>query len=540
VLSLGCVMVTLVFFMFTPRMEAGVFGRSNILNQPLRSGLDEGVNLSRGGTIAGDEETVFLARFPREATGKPPTDDTGGIYWRVTSYNKLVGDEWSRDPGELEFHEWRTRDRGVLERVTAGQGNRLVEQEIFLESTTDRVGVPAMPLLTKIIPPDGTRFLPDDWDPFTIRIGRSSSQSFSYQAISELLEFTEGELSSAPANYAEEFTRNRNLTVYTSHRLSGRSAALARNLTANLDSPYEKALAIEAYLQSTEFLYTNTLEELPEDDPVDAFLFVRKAGHCELYASSMCMLVRSLGIPARVASGYKTTAFDWSEDDGGYIVRKRNAHLWVEVYLIGVGWRLFDPSGILEMDNSLLARLQRWFTRNVLNLKIMYYRDIVGFNSGIDLGNLISFSIGLVRFDVETMRSALPSLGMFAQGLPRAMLILALALAAFWGLFVMYRSAALRRRHAAIVQFTEDQIRATRMYSQLKRRLHALGVNGHTIGARELFSEVESNLPEQRETVLSLVQTYNDARFGGRPLNKEHYIRLVRDVRGIRKPRPAK
>ncbi|HRI88060.1 MAG TPA: transglutaminase domain-containing protein, partial [Candidatus Hydrogenedentes bacterium] len=452
-------------------------------------------------------------------------------------YNELVGADWSRAAGELESHEWRVRDRGVLERVTAG-GGREIEQEIFLQSITDRVGIPAMPNAKRFIPPDGTRFQADDWDPYTIRVARGTSQTFSYTAVSEYRQFSEAELVAAPGNYEEVFRRSRVLALYTSQRISERSRALARNLTASSQSPYEKALAIERHLrESGEFLYTNSLEELSESDPIDSFLFEQKAGHCELYASSMCMLVRSLGIPARVASGYKVTDFDWNEDDEAYIVRERHAHLWVEVYLNGIGWYSFDPSGILPLDNSLIARIQRALTRYVLNMKVLYYRDIVGFSSGIQLGNLISFSIGLFRFDFDLMREAIPSLSFFTEGLPRAILIFCLTAAVLWGFYVMYRSAALRKMQGPGYTFTEDQVRATRVYLQLKRRLTAIGVNGHAVGARDLLKEVESNLPVLREPVANIVRTYNDARFGGRVLTKEQYAALLREVKAIQKPR---
>jgi hypothetical protein len=72
------------------------------------------------------------------------------------------------------------------------------------------------------------------------------------------------------------------------------------------------------------------------------FLFERKQGHCEYFASSMAVMLRTLGIPSRIVNGFRTGEFN--DLTGQYVIRARNAHSWVEAYFPGTGWVSFDPT----------------------------------------------------------------------------------------------------------------------------------------------------------------------------------------------------
>ena len=77
-------------------------------------------------------------------------------------------------------------------------------------------------------------------------------------------------------------------------------------------------------------------------DPIANFLFERKQGHCEYFASSMAVMLRTLGIPSRVVNGFRSDEFN--DLTGNYVVRAKNAHSWVEAYFPGYGWQTFDPT----------------------------------------------------------------------------------------------------------------------------------------------------------------------------------------------------
>jgi len=116
---------------------------------------------------------------------------------------------------------------------------------------------------------------------------------------------------------------------------------LARDITSSAPTALDRALAIEHHLQ-TQYAYSLRLPSAPPRDPIAYFLFERKAGHCEYFASAMALMLRTLGIPARVVNGFRGGEFN--SLTGSYIVRARDAHSWVEAYFSPYGWITFDPT----------------------------------------------------------------------------------------------------------------------------------------------------------------------------------------------------
>ncbi len=124
-------------------------------------------------------------------------------------------------------------------------------------------------------------------------------------------------------------------------KLDRRIQELAQQVTTGAATDYDRAEAIEQYLK-TRYTYTLQMGYRPPPDPLAYFLFERKAGHCEYFASAMAVMLRTLGIPARVVNGFRGA--EYNDLTGAYIVRGRNAHSWVEVYIPGYTWLAFDPT----------------------------------------------------------------------------------------------------------------------------------------------------------------------------------------------------
>jgi transglutaminase-like putative cysteine protease len=117
---------------------------------------------------------------------------------------------------------------------------------------------------------------------------------------------------------------------------------LAAEIGASYDNAYDKASGVEGYLRR-EIAYNEKIEAPPVDrDPVDYILFDLKQAYCDYYATSMAVMLRSLGIPARVVSGYAQGEYDPDQD--AYIVELQDAHTWVEVFFPNYGWIEFEPT----------------------------------------------------------------------------------------------------------------------------------------------------------------------------------------------------
>jgi protein-glutamine gamma-glutamyltransferase len=123
--------------------------------------------------------------------------------------------------------------------------------------------------------------------------------------------------------------------------LDPRIAELASQISSSATNNYDKAVAIEKYLK-THYGYTLQLLRTPVADPLGNFLFERKQGHCEYFASSMAVMLRTLRIPSRVVNGFRSSEFN--DITGNYVIRARDAHAWVEAYFPGYGWITFDPT----------------------------------------------------------------------------------------------------------------------------------------------------------------------------------------------------
>src|SRR5206468_1827166 len=123
----------------------------------------------------------------------------------------------------------------------------------------------------------------------------------------------------------------------------------------------EKALAIENYLKKN-YNYTLDLRRTSESDPIVDFLFNIRAGHCEYFASSMVILLRSIGVAARVVNGFQPG--EYNEVGDVYTVRQSDAHSWVEIYFPTYDrWVEFDPTpaaGFSQYAGGFANRIKKY------------------------------------------------------------------------------------------------------------------------------------------------------------------------------------
>jgi transglutaminase-like putative cysteine protease len=123
--------------------------------------------------------------------------------------------------------------------------------------------------------------------------------------------------------------------------LDPRIEEIANDWTRGEDSDYDKVLAIQRHFHTDGFRYDADVEVAEDADALLTFLTQTKAGFCQQYATTMAVLVRELGLPARIAIGYQAGT---ARDDGTYLVQSKNAHAWVEVFFEGYGWLQFEPT----------------------------------------------------------------------------------------------------------------------------------------------------------------------------------------------------
>ncbi len=159
---------------------------------------------------------------------------------------------------------------------------------------------------------------------------------------------------------------------------SDRMKELAHSITDEYDSEYEKAQALVDYFVKEGYVYDNDYE--PDDESIDYFLFDSKTGNCTSYATSMTLMARLVGLPARYVEGFSAYERD---DNGRYVIRDSHAHAFVEVYIAGAGWVTFDPTvpGYMDISNGgnnggantqLIATFIDYLSRIILFLGVVF------------------------------------------------------------------------------------------------------------------------------------------------------------------------
>lgn len=168
----------------------------------------------------------------------------------------------------------------------------------------------------------------------------SLSDGNQYRVRALIADPTKVELRSAGTDYPD-WVRERYLQVPA--EIAPQLRELALEITATQDTVYDKAQAITSYLRK-EIEYDTKIEAaLPENrDPVLWVLFEYKKGFCMYYASAETLMLRSIGIPARMAVGFVEGNYDEVERE--YVVSYKDSHAWPEVYFPGIGWVEFEPT----------------------------------------------------------------------------------------------------------------------------------------------------------------------------------------------------
>jgi transglutaminase-like putative cysteine protease len=161
-----------------------------------------------------------------------------------------------------------------------------------------------------------------------------------YLARSSVSDVTVRQLRDAGTSYPEWIT-DRYLQLPST--VTPRTRDLARQLSADLETPYDVAAVVTEYLRLG-IQYSETITDaVPADqEPLDWFLFDLQLGYCNYYASAEVILLRSAGIPARIAVGFAEG--ERRPGTSTYVVRQEDAHAWPEVYFPGLGWVEFEPT----------------------------------------------------------------------------------------------------------------------------------------------------------------------------------------------------
>jgi transglutaminase-like putative cysteine protease len=346
-LSFGVFLAAAALFLALPRVGIGFFLKSR--GGLTLAGFSDGVKLGGHGVIKNDSTVVMRAEVSTKVGGRDAPD----IHWRGVAFDHYSKGQWTRSlraPRTAETVEDNpTVDRKYLmwdgPAITAKQiddlAGTLVKQDIWLDPLDSDVlfgaGQPRIVEYQHVLRP---RKLPAQYND---EIRLTHGNTIHYTVWSQLrppppdvLRAARGPL---PKNYGVYLELGSEITKRTRDK--------ALEITRGLTNNYDKAVAIEQWLKNSA-TYTLVLEDPGDQEPVDFFLFDRKKGHCEYFASAFAILGRAAGIPVRNVNGF--LGGEWNEYQGYVAVRAGDAHSWDEVYFPGAGWVTFDPTPPADID----------------------------------------------------------------------------------------------------------------------------------------------------------------------------------------------
>jgi transglutaminase-like putative cysteine protease len=307
VLAVGTLMplaslpLLVIFFPILPRTQIPLW---NILAVPAArpSGFSDKVEPGTSANVGESRTIAFRAEMPRQPKQQ--------LYWRGTVFNRMDGHRWVRDPA-------------VPPEQLLYKGPRIA-QTVYPEPGTSRAlfsldapAAIAQPRAQRA--PDGVFAYPG---PITRRLAYGAES------------VTSGIMGTVTGI-------NRAFYLRLPPRTPERIRRLADDVKRRGTGDARRLELLEQFFRNGNYRYS--MHDLPTgDDALEQFLFEKKQGHCEFFASAFALLLRAAGVPARLVGGY--LGGDYNELGGYYLVSDDLAHVWVEAYIDGLGWVRVDPS----------------------------------------------------------------------------------------------------------------------------------------------------------------------------------------------------
>ncbi len=292
----------LLFFPIMPRTQLPLW---HFLSPPSTrmTGYSDTVEPGSQSSIAESRTLAFRAEMSRQAQTQP--------YWRGTVFNRTDGIKWTRSaqvPAENIEITAQTVSQVIYPEPSA------VHTLIALDRPT------SLSLYSVKRSPDGVYEM----------IGAAGSR----------LIYTANSLSSGTV--AQRNSLNRLFYLQLPEQLPARVKNLASEIVRAGKDDRAKVQFLESYFRNGGYRYS-TVDLATGNRALEQFLFEKKMGHCEFFASTFALLLRAAGVPCRLVGGY--LGGEYSQLGGYYLVTDDKAHVWVEVYIEGSGWERIDPSG---------------------------------------------------------------------------------------------------------------------------------------------------------------------------------------------------
>ena len=525
-------------FFVLPRYASSYLNRFAMQNT-FTTGFSNDVTLGEIGRIQQLDTVVMHVEFPNQPI--LPAD----LKWRGVSLNDFDGRRWRNTTGgwaehsgadnQLNLQEPRFRDVLPGAAQNLSQPGGVVHYRITMQPLGMNV-VFILPVAYSIdansprefaIDGAGSISLVDPSRLVRIYNGTSRFESLSAEQKSDQDTYV------AP-RIADEYLK-------LPKTLDPRIAGLAAQFASGAGTFYEKAAAIERAIQSS-YGYTLEMQAPPNGgDPLAYFLFVRKKGHCEYFASAMAVMLRTQGIPSRIVNGFRNG--EYNDVSGRYIIRAKDAHSWVEAYIPSYGWATFDPTPIVPAAGEtgwsrmmLYADAMRDFWNDWIINYDFSHQETLGQRS-ISQGRRYFESVQQwFRMKYQIALQRMRGLSLTVSQNPRAVGWRALALVFLLVMMLSVRTLVRKVKETLLARRPSQAPRAaaTIWYERMTRSLKRRGMEKVPNQTPQEFARCIQT-PSLRRSVETFTTHYERARFGGSEADAEKLPKLFEEVELVSK-----
>ncbi|MBN1901380.1 DUF3488 domain-containing protein [Candidatus Sumerlaeota bacterium] len=369
---------SLLLFLFIPRFSSyHIFTNiRDIRNSPSTTGFSENVAL---GSMIGmkKDRTIAMRIQPMKNDGQPLR--LSSIYVRGGSLDLYDGRQWIKSFESKRFTDITQTNFITFNRVSH-KGKIRVPQRIHLESAVS-------PYTMGINQPYAMQFAKAyqfaiDYESESIRLLNPDMSNISYITYSFVsLDDSAGSEAMKDTTDSFDISRTKYSRLYLQkpgEDWDARIIKLSSQISGEAVTNYEKAARIREYLMKN-YAYSLDFKEKGAEDPIVEFLFDRKTGHCEFFATAMVVLCRAAKIPARIVNGYYST--EWNNYGNYFIVRQQDAHSWVETWFPSTEWVSFDPTpsaGLTRLDSNPL--IPSYVQDFLDSLKFKWQKYVIDYN----------------------------------------------------------------------------------------------------------------------------------------------------------------
>lgn len=525
-IALATFAITLVIFFVIPRVGAGMLQKTH--GETLRTtGFSERVDLGTIGSVKQDPQVVMRVELPDQ-----PAVRKDRLYLRGMAYDRYNGRSWHNSATHRRALSIAS-DGTFLVRPIGQQAaptrSEPLRQDVLLEALDISV-LFAAPFAEQV----SGEFLAVQADAMgALHLAFSVSSRIRYSVTSQASSVSLEEQAASMLEYPES-VRLRYLQL---PERSEKVSDLARRIAAQAATPYRQAVAVQQHLLEN-YRYSLDADTAPVSHPLEEFLFARKTGYCEHYATAMVNMLRAVGIPARLVTGFLAT--EWNEYGSYFTVRQRDAHAWVEVYFPRSGWVTMDPTPAVESSMAPsrwdgLRQLGESFRLQWDRLFVRYSaRDQMAVVQGVREGGdaLRDRATAWVSAVTTPLVMAFGRLIQLARAIKLGFIELSIGLVAI-GLIVLLIRARHRLQLWATTHLptSRRQLAIAHLYAQMVQAVSRHGVTkSPATTPHEFLKQVEREWIIAGPLVAGITALYYRGRFSGTPLRPEDLAQAAEQV----------